>query len=128
MDSVLPGAEEVLRAMRQAGADLWLLTARNREEWVPQQLARLHLLSWFREVKVVAAQEAVTAKAMLLRKISAAAFFGDTESDYNASLAADIKFYAVTSGQRSASFHRRNGVQNPYINLADAWFAFTKTN
>ena len=123
LDSVQAGVMDVLRAMRGAGARLWLITARSRREWVPQQLARLGLSPWLDQVTLVSAHEAARAKTAVLRQASAAAFFGDTESDWRASLTAEVPFYAVASGQRSAAFLARAGVGVVHRDLAAAWEA-----
>ena len=124
LDTVPGDIGEVLSNMRVAGARLWLLTSRSRSEWVPQQLARLGLSIYLHQVLVVKTRDAVLSKSEMLRNISPAAFFGDTESDWNASMSADIPFFAVATGQRSAAFLNGIGVGVVYCNLAAAWDAF----
>lgn len=122
-DQVLPGVRETLHAMRAGGFKLRLLTARSRPEWVPQELARLGLAPLLDEVIVVPAERASEAKAAVLRESSPIAFFGDTESDWRASTAAGVPFYAVASGQRSAEFLTGAGIDPVHEDLAAAWAA-----
>jgi phosphoglycolate phosphatase-like HAD superfamily hydrolase len=126
MDLVLPGALDVLCLMREAGADLWLITARSRPEWVKLQLVQLGLSSRLDHITVVPTHDVANAKSTALRKMAAVAFFGDTESDWRASLEAEVPFYALASGQRSATFLRRSGIKHAFSDLTEAWFAFTK--
>lgn len=128
IDSVLRGVSETLCQMRSAAGTLWLLTARNRAEWVPQQLARLGLAPLLDEVAVVSAQDASCAKAAVLRDASAVAFFGDTESDWHASSAASVPFYAVASGQRSLDCLAAAGVGPVHADLAAAWRSFVSAD
>ena len=121
LDSVLPGVTETLFAMREAGAQLWLLTARSRQEWVYQQLARLWLLPFFHSVSVLPISEPAQAKARILRRMCADAFFGDTEPDWRASTEAGVPFYAVSTGQRSATFLLGKGVIFIDTCLSDSW-------
>jgi phosphoglycolate phosphatase-like HAD superfamily hydrolase len=124
MDTVHGGVIAVLSEMREAGARLWLITARSRSEWVPQQLARLGISQWLDQVTVVPTHEAVSAKSEVLRKISAAGFFGDTESDWRASMAVETPFFAVATGQRNAAFLTRMGVELVHHDLRAAWDVF----
>lgn len=124
LDSVLPGILDALHAMREAGASLWLLTARSRPEWVRLQLAQLGLANSLDRVTVVPPHDATIAKSTVLREMAAVAFFGDTESDWRASLKAEVPFYAVSSGQRSPAFLARAGVQTVHGNLAAASKSF----
>jgi phosphoglycolate phosphatase-like HAD superfamily hydrolase len=124
MDSVLPSVLDVLCKMHEAGASLWLLTARSRREWVKSQLARLGLIRKLDGVVVVPTHESAITKTKVLRELEAAAFFGDTESDWCASIAADVPFYAVSTGQRSSKFLARVGVQPVHADLAAALKAF----
>jgi phosphoglycolate phosphatase-like HAD superfamily hydrolase len=122
LDTVLPGVKKVLQAMRKTGIQICLLTARSRAEWVPQQLSRLGLLSLLDNVIVVPAKESSKAKATVLTKASPAAFFGDTESDWQASLVAGVSFYGIATGQRSATFLKSN-TANVYCDMEAAWNA-----
>ncbi len=124
LDSVLGGVSEVLKDMRATGARLALITSRTRREWVPQQLERLGLSPWLDEVTVVSPENAVTRKAESLRRGSAVAFFGDTESDHRSALEADVPFFGVSCGQRSGAFLAKSGVKAVHHDLAAAWEAF----
>ncbi|MEY4386963.1 MAG: hypothetical protein RLY20_2246 [Verrucomicrobiota bacterium] len=124
LDSVLPGVIEVLQMMRAAGARLWLLTARNRPEWVRQQLIQLGLAPLLDKVVVVPSNQASSAKAAVLREALAVAFFGDTESDWRAAVAAQVPFYALETGQRSAAFLATTDIKPVHADLMAAWNAF----
>jgi phosphoglycolate phosphatase-like HAD superfamily hydrolase len=124
LDSVLPGVRAALEAMRAAGWELWLLTARSRPEWVKPQLAHLGLAAQLDQVAVVSAQNAAKAKAAMLQAAGAVAFFGDTESDHQAARSAAVSFYAVGAGQRSAACLERNGVGRVHGGLRAAWDSF----
>lgn len=124
MDSVLPGVLEALRAMRDVGASLWLLTARSRREWAKLQLTQLGLISSLDRIIVAPTHDAAVTKTSVLREMGAVAFFGDTESDWRASLEAVVPFYAVSTGQRSSKFLARVGVQPVHSDLTAAFKAF----
>lgn len=124
LDSVLPGVMETLQEMRGVGARIWLLTARSRCEWVPQQLARLGLKPLFDQVVVVPAYQVAQAKAAVLREVLPVAFWGDTEADWRASTAAGVPFFSVGWGQRSAAFLIESGAEQVHCDLPGAWEAF----
>lgn len=123
-DTVQDSVMNTLGEMRAAGAELCLITARGRRQWLPQQLGRLGLSVLLDQVIVVSPHDASTGKAAVLRQVSAVAYFGDTESDWRASVAAEVPFYAVATGQRSAAFLERAGVPVIHDDLAAAWNAF----
>jgi len=128
MDTVLPGVLEMLNEVRKEGIHICLLTARSRREWVIQQLTRLGLLPWLDHIVVVSPQGAVKAKTLVLCELSAVAFFGDTESDWRASNAAGVPFYAVASGQRSTTFLTSFDAGQVHLDLAAAWESFLTTS
>jgi len=128
LDSTLPGTISILGAMRATQAKLCLITARSRPQWIPQQLARLGLRHYLDHITVVPPQTATNAKATVLRESRASVFFGDTESDYEASVSADVPFFAVTTGQRSAGFLVAANVSHVCETLRDAWTSFLRSS
>ena len=128
LDSELPGVSATISAIRETSTMLTLLTARSRPEWVKMQLNQLGLLNHFDKVIIVSPEHAVEEKAEALLKLRTDAFFGDTESDWRASLKAKTPFYAVSSGQRSGKFLKEYGVKIVSMNLHAAWNEFMAIN
>ena len=127
LDSVQPGVFGVLDKMRAQAARLVLITARNRSEFVRPELSQLGLEKFFDGIIVVPPRTAAEAKATCLRQQATNAFFGDTESDWIAARTAGVPFYALTTGQRSASFLTRAGITKSFDDLAGAWTDFLQT-
>ena len=127
LDSVQPGVFGVLDKMRAQASRLVLITARSRSEFVRPELSQLGLAKFFDEIIVVSPRTTADAKATCLRQKSMHAFFGDTESDWMAARTAGVPFYALTTGQRSASFLLRAGITESFDDLAGAWNDFLKT-
>lgn len=104
MDRLLPGVMRSLRDAREQGFQLHLLTARANERALRRQLCWLSLAPLFDYVEVVNPLEASQQKAKYLAAASPLAFIGDSESDAAAANAAEVRFIAVTGGQRSAAY------------------------
>jgi phosphoglycolate phosphatase-like HAD superfamily hydrolase len=121
LDRVIPGVRETLENMREMSMRLTLLTARGRQEWVPQQLRRLDLARFFEMIAVVSPERASAEKADRLADGSIRAFFGDTESDWRAASQTGATFYAVATGQREKSFLAQKCGVRAYDDLAEAW-------
>ena len=117
----------MLDKMRAQAARLVLITARNRSEFVRPELSQLGLEKFFDGIIVVPPRTAAEAKATCLRQQATNAFFGDTESDWIAARTAGVPFYALTTGQRSASFLTRAGITKSFDDLAGAWTDFLQT-
>lgn len=81
-----------------------LITARKDKELLYWQLDRLGMIEWFDHIYVVDHQNVVVEKASCLRESDNLFFCGDSETDYKAALSAGVKFYGVSSGQRSEKF------------------------
>lgn len=104
MDRVLPGVRRSLHIAVEMGFKLHMVTARAREQALRRQLRWLSLETFFDHVKVVSPREASPRKAKYLSAITPVVYIGDSESDAAAASAAQIKFLAVSSGQRSAAY------------------------
>jgi phosphoglycolate phosphatase-like HAD superfamily hydrolase len=74
----------------------------------------------FAQVHVVQPVQASEQKAVRLKLIAAQCFIGDTESDFHAARAAEVPFYAVTTGQRNESYLRSQGMTQLFSTLQDA--------
>ena len=124
LDRVIPGVRHTLENMRGMSMKLTLLTARGRQEWLPQQLRRLDLARFFDVIAVVSPERASAEKAWRLADESIEAFFGDTESDWRAASQTGVTFYAVATGQRERSFLTQVCGVRAYEDLAEAWSEF----
>ncbi|WP_281051514.1 HAD family hydrolase [Thauera sp. GDN1] len=104
MDRLLPGVMRSLRDAREQGFQLHLLTARANERALRRQLCWLSLAPLFDHVEVVRPREASQEKANYLHTVTPVAFIGDSESDESAADLAQVRFLAVTRGQRSKAY------------------------
>ncbi|WP_426240736.1 HAD family hydrolase [Pararhizobium sp. DWP1-1-3] len=116
-DKLFPGVLRTLQALR-ARHQLYLISARKHPEGLYRQLGRLGVSELFANVKVVSPQDAVQAKAKEFSDLGINCYIGDTESDFSASLAAQIPCYIVNTGQRSASFLKQSGVREIFEKLS----------
>lgn len=123
LDCILPGVNEVLSNMHKY-TNLVLLTARNRPEWVVHQLQRLKIMNYFENIIIVDPNEIIYKKACWLSYLSPVAYFADTELDALAAKISSVSFFAVTTGQREASYLINWGISNPHNSLSDAWKKF----
>jgi phosphoglycolate phosphatase-like HAD superfamily hydrolase len=122
-DRPLPRATAALRALRDDGHLLVLVTARRRVDAVRAQVERLGLGALLNRVEVVDPRDPVPAKAAILRSLGASAFIGDTESDARAATLAGARFLGVASGQRSAQWLAAEGVAPVFADIRDAGLA-----
>jgi phosphoglycolate phosphatase-like HAD superfamily hydrolase len=123
IDRVLAGAISAMHDARKRGFNLHLVTARSREHALRHQLRWLSLEQFFEDVEVVSPQAASQHKARYLSAVRPVAYIGDSESDASAANAAQIRFIAVSSGQRSAEYlqtHTNPSTQPIKSNLHDA--------
>lgn len=104
MDRVLPGVRNSLHIAVEMGFKLHMVTARAREQALRRQLRWLSLETFFDHVKVVSPRDPSLQKANYLSAIMPVVYIGDSESDAAAARAAQIKFLAVSSGQRTATY------------------------
>ncbi len=120
MDTLLPGVAATLEDLARRETRCVLVTARANPFLMRQQTARLGLACHFAEIHCVAPARARQEKAAVLRRIGAAYFIGDAESDADAARDAGVPFAGVTTGQRSAGYLVRHGVRHVYGGLAAA--------
>ena len=104
MDRLFPEVMRSLRDARDQGFRLHLLTARSNNSALIRQLRWLSIDGFFDHVEIVRPEKASQLKANYLAAVSPIIFIGDTESDASAATAAQIRFMAVTTGQRSADY------------------------
>jgi phosphoglycolate phosphatase-like HAD superfamily hydrolase len=121
LDSLQPGVNDTIEEMIQSGSDLFLLTARTRPEWVSPQLEQLGLKKFFKNVEIVSPRGAASNKSIMLNRLRIDAFFGDTESDYAASISASVPFFAVATGQRNMQFLQSAKIPYIFGTLSEAW-------
>ena len=103
-DQLLPGVTSALAALARGDIRIALLTARSQPAFLRQQLDRLGLSPNLDALVIVPPGQAAPAKAAALRKLSALAFVGDSETDAEAATLARTPFLALSCGMRSAAF------------------------
>ena len=87
---------------KHKGANLILITARNKKESVLKQLDSLNLSKFFKDIFVVPTSGNVAVKkAEILIKQNIDLIYGDTEVDYKAAKIANIEFIFCKNGFRS---------------------------
>lgn len=104
IDRVFAGTRRVLGEVRELGFRLHMVTARTRVQALHRQLCWLSLEALFDHVEVVSPRAAAQHKARYLCSVRPVAYIGDSESDAEAAKLAQIRFVAVSSGQRSAAY------------------------
>ena len=122
MDRLFPGVMRALQDARKLGIRLHLVTARTNECALRRQLHWLSIDPFFDHVEVVCPREAAQQKAKYLSVSMPDLYIGDSETDAIAAKAAQIRFLAVTSGQRSAAYLQ----SRTDINVKDLKFDFTE--
>ena len=105
-DRLLPSAAEALQICRSIGFQTVLLTARRSLRGLMLQTNALRLTSMADQILLADPRDGPLHKARELRRLSAVAMIGDSEVDAQAAALAEVSFYAVSSGQRSADFLR----------------------
>jgi phosphoglycolate phosphatase-like HAD superfamily hydrolase len=108
-DRWLPGVCEVLERLRAEGVGLRVVTARQDEGALREQLETLGVTARVDEVVVVDPRRAAIEKAEFLK--GAELFVGDTESDAEAAKLAGVPFVAVSTGVRSRAFLEQRGLR-----------------
>lgn len=106
-DSLLPGAAEALLVCRARGFRSVVLTARRYLRNLMLQCQTLRVSSMVDEILAVDPRNGVERKAEALQRLSPCALIGDSEVDARAAANVGVPFFAVSSGQRSAEFLRR---------------------
>lgn len=103
-DRLYTNTIEILRSLSRNNS-LVLLTARNNKEGLNRQIDRLGIRQYFDQIIVVESCIRTTAlKAEKLSQLQIDDFYGDTESDMNASMQAGCNFIASLRGFRSDKF------------------------
>jgi phosphoglycolate phosphatase len=118
VDAVLPGAAAAVAAVRAAGLEPMVLTARRDAQAVRAQIAATGLEVG--RVVVVDPRRAADEKAAALQETGAVGLVGDSESDAAAARAAGVPFAAVGSGQRDPRFLRERGIAPVYPDVLAA--------
>lgn len=107
-DAWLDGVPEVLGALRERGLKLKVVTARQDEAALREQVEALGVSALVDEVVVVDPRRTAIEKAAHLEGV--ALFVGDSESDAEAARLAGVPFVAVATGVRSRAFLERLGL------------------
>lgn len=119
-DRLLPGVLGVLERLHSEGFKLALVTGRRDGDALEDQLRHLDLRRRFDALHRVSPLDALHAKAAVFTALQPRAAIGDTEIDAQAAASASIPFAAVSTGQRSEAFLRRQGISAVYPSLATA--------
>lgn len=115
----MPGAIDTLAILREEGAIVSLITARQRSGAVAQQLVDLGLRPFVANIYVVSPFDAPQQKSRVLPTFGARAYVGDTTSDALACHNAGLPFFAVATGQHSPRLLRHWGVANVTAGLTE---------
>jgi phosphoglycolate phosphatase len=121
--SALPGAREALAAVRAAGERAVIITAKHPVSVGPSlRAAGLTADELFTHVHG-------PEKAEVLRRLSAAAYVGDTPPDIAAGISAGVRAVGVATGSFSASQLRRAGADLVLTTLEafPAWYQGTRS-
>jgi phosphoglycolate phosphatase-like HAD superfamily hydrolase len=128
IDRTFPDTTLVLSELSLKRYHIYLLTARKNEYLLHNQLIKLDLKKYFKNIYVVNPKNSFYEKGLILKTLKPNYFVGDTESDFLASVDSNTKFLAVTTGQRDRKFLVHNGVNNIYNNLTECLDHITKNN
>jgi phosphoglycolate phosphatase-like HAD superfamily hydrolase len=110
MDQPFLDSRNCLCKLLEMSYELCLVTARRNEFLLRYQITNLGIAKFFSRIIRVNPFNAVKEKAQILKEIGPTCFIGDSETDFEASDLAEIKFYAVTTGQRSRLFLKSKGI------------------
>jgi phosphoglycolate phosphatase-like HAD superfamily hydrolase len=119
LDRPLRGALPTLAQIERDGWRVVVLTAR-RNRGGAQRAFRSLMLSARASCVVVDPDRAALEKADALASSEAGWYVGDSETDHQAALSADVPFTAVSTGQRDAAFLEALGCR-VVGTLATAW-------
>lgn len=120
LDTLFKNALDVLGELRAYSFRLVLITARQNEYLMRQQVYRLGIEEYFESIYCVDPKSVVIEKSRWLRCSDAIGFIGDSETDVQASQCADVPFYGVCTGQRSEKFLLNNGLVQVSHSLGSA--------
>lgn len=103
-DMLYPNALPILESLSQDNF-LLLLTARNNQDNTEAQIDRLGIRQYFDKIVVVpSSKQTAILKSQILTNLKIEDFYGDTESDLEASKMANCNFYVSTRGFRSKKY------------------------
>lgn len=112
LDRLFDDVFSCLQDLKRSGANLHLITARKSKHLLNQQLIRLRLVDFFSTITCVSPFDAVNEKERVLNEVHPIYFIGDSETDFNASVLANVEFLGVSTGQRSKEYLANLGVGN----------------
>jgi phosphoglycolate phosphatase-like HAD superfamily hydrolase len=104
LDRLFPDVFDFIQDLKRCGATLHLITARKNKYLLNQQLVSLRLVDSFSTITGVSPFDAVNEKVRVLNEVSPIFFIGDSETDFNASVLANVEFLGVSTGQRSKEY------------------------
>lgn len=112
LDRLYPDAENFLEWLRGKGSDIYYLTARQKKAELFEELERLHIAEYPKEVKVVQPFHAFEEKKNFVRALMASVdavkeqFFviGDTENEYRLAKELLLPYGILNRGFRSKRF------------------------
>nr|WP_315229875.1 HAD hydrolase-like protein [uncultured Limnohabitans sp.] len=126
IDRVYSDVVDFLQDLKACGAVLHLITARKNKYLLHQQLCRLGLFGVFSSITCVAPFGAVAEKARVLSEINPVCFIGDSETDFNSAVLAEVSFHGVSTGQRSKEYLKSLGVVDVVESLNSLFPVLTK--
>lgn len=110
-DIIYPHTISTLQKFSETN-NLYLITARNNIQGVLKQIRNLDIEKYFTEIHVVSSSHSSSEeKRNIIVSKGIKDFYGDTESDYKATINTDCKFHAVANGFRSLSFLEKLGTE-----------------
>lgn len=112
LDKPFPDSAPVLSYLKNCHFRIIILTARKSVIPVYQTVYRFGFDSFIDSIIIVNPDESVQMKRRNLKKIRPMMFVGDTESDYFASARLDMKFVALSRGQRNPEFLKSQGISD----------------
>jgi phosphoglycolate phosphatase-like HAD superfamily hydrolase len=123
LDRPLPKAKAALRRAKAEGTPAVILTARRNHSTLIRRLSALGLEPLVEDLVVVPPGTQGVEKAEALRRLSACGFVGDSELDHVSSTRAQVRFAAVSSGQRSVRYLEARGIFPVYDDVDAATVA-----
>jgi phosphoglycolate phosphatase-like HAD superfamily hydrolase len=120
LDTLFIDTYQVLKSLNDRKIDISIITARENESYMLFQLQNLGISRFFSNIYCVNPNNGVADKDVILRSNSFTGFIGDSEVDIQSSCLADVKFCAVSTGQRSKDFLLNNGATCVANSLSEA--------
>ncbi|HFQ5047278.1 HAD family hydrolase [Vibrio vulnificus] len=108
-DKLYPNTLELLSFISRIH-NIHILTARRNKFNAYMQCDELGLSKYVSNIMVVSHDDVSNNKKDYILKTNASLFFGDTETDYIATLGTNCDFVAFINGQRSYNFLKNSGV------------------